>query len=145
MSQKKSGGLHGILAAMVIPASLAIAVLIYLFVMGNPANFQDNNPELNPLPGNFLGIIYKGGFIVIERFITIGKSQGAGRVDAFIHTVRQSLSKDDMNGAIAACNKQKGSIAAVVLAGVNAYQQMAKDSTLDKEHKVASIQKEIEA
>jgi len=159
MSQKKSGGLHGMLAAIVIPAALIIAALIYLFVLGNPANFQDNNPELNPLPGNFLGIIYKGGFIVpilmstllitivfvIERFITIGKSQGTGRVDSFIHSVRQSLSKDDMNGAVAACNKQKGSIAAVVLAGVNAYQQMSKDSTLDKEHKVASIQKDATA
>ena len=56
----------------------------------------------------------------------------------------RSLSKDDLNAAIAACNKQKGSIASVVLAGVNAYQQMSKDSTLDKEHKVATIQKEIE-
>ena len=158
MSQKKSVGLHGILAAIVIPAALAIAVLIYLFVLGNPANFQDNNPELHPLPGNFLGIVYKGGFIVpilmstliitivfvIERFITIGSSKGVGPVDAFIHNVRQSLAKDDMNGAIAACNKQKGSIAAVVLAGVTAYQEMSKESTLDKEHKIATIQKEIE-
>ena len=158
MSQKKSGGLHGILAAIVIPAALAIAVLIYLFVLGNPANFQDNNPELHPLPGNFLGIVYKGGFIVpilmstliitivfvIERFITIGSSKGVGRVDAFIQSVRQSLAKDDMNGAIAACNKQKGSIAAVVLAGVTAYQEMSKESALDKEVKIATIQKEIE-
>ena len=84
MSQNKSGGIQGMLAAIVIPAALVIAVVIFKFVLGNSSNFQDNNPELNPLPGNFLGIVYKGGFIVpilmallmititfvIERFIT---------------------------------------------------------------------------
>jgi biopolymer transport protein ExbB len=158
MSQNKSGGIQGMLAAIVIPAALVISVVIFKFVLGNPSNFQDNNPELNPLPGNFLGIIYKGGFIVpilmsllmititfvIERFITIGQSKGSGRVDSFIHTIRQALSKGDIDGATKACDAQKGSIAAVVQAGLKAYKQMESDKGLDKEHKVATIQKEIE-
>jgi len=58
--------------------------------MGNGANFEGGNPEGSPLPGNFLGIIYKGGFIVpllmtsiivlliftLERFITIEIARG---------------------------------------------------------------------
>ena len=65
MSETKSGtGIQGILAAIVIPTALVLSIIIYKFVMGNPGNFQDNNPELNPLPGNYLGIIYKGGMIV---------------------------------------------------------------------------------
>jgi biopolymer transport protein ExbB len=158
MSQNKSGGIQGMLAAIVIPAALVISVVIFKFVLGNPSNFQDNNPELNPLPGNFLGIIYKGGFIVpilmsllmititfvIERFITIGQSKGSGRVDSFINTIRQALSKGDIDAATKACDSQKGSIAAVVQAGLKAYKQMEGDKGLDKEHKVATIQKEIE-
>ena len=158
MSQNKSGGIQGMLAAIVIPAALVIAVVIIKFVLGNSSNFQDNNPELNPLPGNFLGIVYKGGFIVpilmallmititfvIERFITIGQSKGSGRVDSFINTIRQSLSKGDIDSASKACDAQKGSIAAVVQAGLKAYKQMEGDKGLDKEHKVATIQKEIE-
>jgi hypothetical protein len=142
----------------VIPAALVIAVVIFKFVLGNSSNFQDNNPELNPLPGNFLGIVYKGGFIVpilmslllivitfvIERFVTIGTSKGKGRVDAFIGTVRMSLSKGDIDTATKACDTQQGSIAAVVKAGLKAYKNMEGDKNLDKEHKVATIQKEIE-
>jgi biopolymer transport protein ExbB len=159
MSQKKSGSnLHGMLAAIVIPAAYILCLLIFKFILGNPANFQDNNPELNPLPGNMLGIIYKGGFIVpilmsllvivitfvIERFITVNKSKGNGSVDAFVHKMRSSLSNGDVDGAIKECDRQTGSIAAVVKSGLNAYKQMASEKVLDKEHKIATIQKEIE-
>ncbi len=159
MSQTKSGsGIQGILAAIVIPASLVLAIIIYKFVMGSPGNFQDNNPELSPLPGNYLGIVYKGGMIVpllmallmivitfvIERFITIGNSKGNGRIDVFINKIRAALSKGDIDGARQECDKQKGSIAAVVTAGLQSYRQMDAEKTMDKEHKVAAIQKEIE-
>lgn len=159
MSQTKSGsGIQGMLAMIVIPATLVIAIIIYKFIMGNPSNFQDNNPNLNPLPGNFLGIIYKGGMIVpllmcllmivitfvIERFITIGKSKGTGSIDGFIGRMRIALSKGDIDEAAKECDRQKGSIAAVVNAGIKSYRQMEGDKALDKEHKVANIQKEIE-
>jgi biopolymer transport protein ExbB len=159
MSQNKSGsGIQGILAAIVIPAAYLLCLAIYKFVLGSPSNFQDGNPELNPLPGNYLGIVYKGGFVVpilmallvivvtfvIERFVTIGKSKGTGSVDAFINKVRTSLSKGDIDTARKECDKQKGSIAAVVNAGLNAYKNMESDKALDKDHKIATIQKEIE-
>jgi biopolymer transport protein ExbB len=159
MSQTKSGsGIQGMLAAIVIPTALVIAWIIYKFVMGSPGNFQDNNPELSPLPGNYLGIIYKGGVIVpllmallmivitfvIERFITIGKSRGNGSIDNFINKIRTALSKGDVEAATKECDRQKGSIAAVVHAGLRSYRQMDTDKALDKEHKIASIQKEIE-
>ncbi len=159
MSETKSGsGIQGILAAIVIPTALVLSIIIFKFVMGNPGNFQDNNPELNPLPGNYLGIIYKGGVIVpilmslliivitfvIERFITIGNSKGNGRIDQFIHKIRTSLAKGDVDAANKECDRQKGSIAAVVKAGLQSYRQMDSEKALDKEHKVAVIQKEIE-
>lgn len=159
MSQSKSGsGIQGMLAAIVIPASLVIAYIIYKFIMGAPGNFQDSNPELNPLPGNYLAIIYKGGIIVpmlmallmivitfvIERFITIGKSRGNGSIDSFVNKMRNALGKGDIDGATKECDRQKGSIAAVVRAGLGAYRQMDTEKNLDKEHKIAAIQKEIE-
>ena len=62
-----------------------VAICIYHFVFGNPANFMNNDPNNHPLPGNLLGTIYKGGIIVpiiqtllltvlalsVERFFTI--------------------------------------------------------------------------
>lgn len=55
---------NGISAAIVILACFIIAVCFYKFVLGNPANFMDNNPANNPLPGNYFGTVYKGGYIV---------------------------------------------------------------------------------
>ena len=94
-SQPKSGGnSKAIFAGIVIPAAIVIAFIVFKTILGNPSNFMENNPENLPLPGNYLGTIYKGGFIVpiliallmivitfsIERFITINSSKGKGSV-----------------------------------------------------------------
>src|SRR6187431_1011308 len=100
-NSKSAGGMQAAFAAIVIPVAIVVAILLYMFVLGNPANFQDNNPELNPLPGNILGNMHKGGMIVpilmgcflivltfsIERFITIAKSKGSGSVATFIQKI----------------------------------------------------------
>ena len=84
---KKSA--NGISAGVVIIVCFILAVCFYKFVLGNPANFMDNNPDNHPLPGNYAGTIYKGGFIVpvvitllltvitlsVERFIAISRSK----------------------------------------------------------------------
>ena len=89
----------------VIPVALVLSILLFKFVLGNPSNFIESNPENNPLPGNYLGIIYKGGVIVpilismllivitfcIERIITIRKSRGNKAVDTFLNDIRGML------------------------------------------------------
>ncbi|MGE5845867.1 MAG: MotA/TolQ/ExbB proton channel family protein, partial [Ignavibacteria bacterium] len=92
-------------AGIVIPVLLVVAVILFIFVMGNPENFQGNNPDNLPKPGNYLGTIYKGGIIVpilmsilmmvitfsIERWITITKAKGKGSISAFVVRVYQKL------------------------------------------------------
>lgn len=48
-------------AGLIIIACFIVAICIYHFVFGNPANFMNNDPNNHPLPGNMLGTIYKGG------------------------------------------------------------------------------------
>lgn len=143
---------------LVIPLSLVISILIYMFILGNPANFIENNPENNPLPGNYLGIIYKGGVIVpvlmamlliviifcVERFITIRKTRGKKPVDKFLAEIRSFLSAGQIENAKKACANQQGSIANVVNEGLTTYEIMSADKTTDKEHKIITIQKSIE-
>lgn len=145
-------------ATIVIPLAFVVSTLIYMFVMGSPSNFQGGNPENHPLPGNTLGIIYKGGVIVpillglllmiitfsIERMLTLSKASGTKSIESFVRTVRQRLAANDTNGAMAACDSQQGSVASVVKAGLKKYQEMEMDRTMDKDQKVAAIQKEIE-
>jgi biopolymer transport protein ExbB len=95
MAKNKSGqslkdALSSVFAVSALLIALAVAIVVFIFVMGNPANFEGNNPAGQPLPGNFLGVIYKGGFIVpllmtaiivlltftFERLITIEIARG---------------------------------------------------------------------
>jgi biopolymer transport protein ExbB len=54
------------------------------------------------------------------------------------------LSKNDIDGAIAACDKQRGSLANVVRSGLTRYKVVAAKTDLDRDEKKASIEKELE-
>ncbi len=156
--QQSGDGFASIFPLIAIPLCFVAAVLLYLFVFGAPGNFIDNDPTKDPLPGNYSGMIYKGGpvvpmlwgllFIVlvfvIERFITLRKATGSGNVDGFVRSIKGFLDRDDINGAIGACDKQKGSVANVVRAGLSKYGEMKGTSGMETDQKVLAIQKEVE-
>ena len=145
-------------AGIVLLICFIIAVCLFNFVFGNPANFMNNDPNNHPLPGNMLGTIYKGGVIVpvlqtlfltvlvlsVERWFAIRKANGSGNLTKFVRNVKDCLEKNDLEGARALCAKQRGSVANVVLSALETYSQVEKDETLNKEQSVAAIQKRLE-
>ncbi|MBC9812557.1 MotA/TolQ/ExbB proton channel family protein [Crocinitomicaceae bacterium CZZ-1] len=157
-SRKTAGGFSALVGAIAIVIALVIGIVIYKYILGNPANFIDNNPENEPLQGNYLGIVYKGGFIVpmliavnitvliymFERFITLSIAKGKGNLNAFVTKLKDLLASGNIEEAKEACETQKGSLANVVAAGLEKYELMANDTTLDKEQKIESIKKELE-
>lgn len=148
----------GLFAALIIVVEFVIAILFFMFVLGNPDNFQGGDPANHPLQGNYFGIVYKGGYIVpvliallmititfsIERLITIGKAKGKGNVKTFVQKVKHLISTNNISQAIAECDKQKGSVANVVKAGLTKYNDLAKNSSIELDKKVVLIQKDIE-
>jgi biopolymer transport protein ExbB len=157
-TQAQQQGSGAWLPFLIIILLYVVAFLIWKFVFGANSNFIDNDNSKDPLPGNYMGTIYKGGFVVplllttfftvivfvIERFITLGKASGAGNADTFVRGVKSLLDKGDIQAATAACDKQKGAVANVVRAGLVKYSHIADDSSLDKEQKVESLKKELE-
>ena len=145
-------------AAVAIPVLFVVALLLYIYVLGNPSNFQGNNINNNPLPGNYLATVYKGGVIVpilmtillivitftIERFITITKAKGKGRVNSFVAKVHMDLSNKKLDEAMNECDIQKGSVASVVKAGLLKYKEMIPVKELNRDQKVIAIKQEIE-
>jgi biopolymer transport protein ExbB len=157
-NQKTSGGFSSLVASISIVISLIIGILVYVFIFGDSSNFVNGNNELEPLQGNFMGIIYKGGVIVpillaviltiiiftVERFITLAKGKGRGNINNFVVKIKSLLEAGDIDTAIAECDKQRGSLANVVRAGLERYKDMQKDASLNKEQKLESIKKELE-
>lgn len=155
---KTSGGFSSLMSVLAIVISLIAGVLIYKFVFGDPGNFVDNDPNGEPLDGSLLATIYKGGVIVpilvainiiiiifsFERFITLAQAKGKGKTNNFVSKIKQMLAAKDLSGAKAECDKQKGSLANVVRAGLEKYDTMSNDTSMNKDQKVEGLKKELE-
>lgn len=135
---------------------------IWRFLMGDPSAFRQPGtgafwPE-HKGPKDAFHRIYEGGIIVplligmflmvitfsIERFLTIRKALGKGSIAEFIRRVQYHLANRNVDAALAECDKQRGSVANVMKAGLRRYKEMINNTELDTEQKVISIQKEVE-
>ncbi|MBW7846128.1 MAG: MotA/TolQ/ExbB proton channel family protein, partial [Bacteroidia bacterium] len=160
-SKKSESKFSAMFATFAIPVLLVVAILIYMFVLGNPANFEGGDPANHPVPDGInhtLGLIYKGGVIVplliclvlmsitfsIERFLTIGKASGKGSAEVFVRKIQANLAGNNIDAAIAECDKQQGSVANVVKSALYKYKEMQANTELEKDQKILAIQKEIE-
>lgn len=145
-------------AGLVIIVCFLVAIGIYHFVFGNPANFMNNDPNNHPLPGNMLGTIYKGGIIVpviqtllltvlalsAERFFTLRASFGRSKLSKFVEQLKEALNKGNLEKAQELCDKQRGSVANVVSSTLRKYREMEQNNELSKDQKTLAIQKELE-
>ena len=148
----------GISAFPIIILCFILAMIIYHFVYGNPANFINNDPNNHPLPGNLLGTIYKGGVIVpiiqtllftvltlsVERMIALRKAKGKKNLQQFVTTVKDQLEHGDIEGARQSCDAQKGTVANVIKASLSTYTQVDSCDTLTKEEKQLAVRKDLE-
>ena len=157
---KKSGNAISWLAPIIC---IVAGYLIWRFMMGAATGFNQPDPEGGFWPGHkgpkdAWHRIYEGGIIVplligmflmvitfsIERFLTISKALGKGSIADFIRRVQYHLANRNVDAALAECDKQRGSVANVMKAGLRRYKEMINVTDLDTEQKVISIQKEVE-
>jgi len=157
-TKQKSGNGATIFAYLVIPVALIVCEIVFHKVFGDGSHFEGGTNEGHPLPGDFLGVVYKGGFVVpllmtlfllvftfsIERGLALIKSAGKKSNDSFVRMIQKMLGEGNVSGAIAECDKQGGSLANVVQAGLHKYQVMMTEEKMDKEQKMLAIQKELE-
>jgi len=161
MSKKGSSlkeALQNVFATSAILIAFIVSYVLFVKIMGNPVNFEGGNPHGSPLPGNYLGIVYKGGYIVpilmtcvltlvifvFERIITLSRAKGKGRLNSFVRNLQNLLTEDKIEEAMDACDKQKGSLANVMKAGLLRYRELQGDKELEKDQKILSIQKTFE-
>ncbi len=155
---KKESGSNagGMVTGITIIVCILLGVVIWKFLMGAASNFEGGDPELGH-PLNTLGMVYKGGFIVpvllgmfimviafsLERYFVISKASGTGSLDVFMNKVQASIKSGDIEAAIEACDKQKGSVANAIKSALLKYQDVKKEG-FDSEAAAETIQKEIE-
>jgi biopolymer transport protein ExbB len=157
-AKKESSG-SSIFASLSIVMCILVGTLLWKFVMGDPSNFEGGDAETgHPLPGNYFGMVYKGGYIVpvlmglflmvivfsFERYFVINKATGKGNVDSFVKKIQAFIGSGNVDAAISECDKQEGSVANVIKSGLKKYKEMETESKMDTEQKCLAIQKDIE-
>ncbi len=137
--------------------------IIWRFIMGSSDGFKQ--PDLTGgfwphhlKPINAFHRIYEGGIIVplligmllmvitfsIERYLTIRKALGSGSIADFIRKVQYHLANRNLDAALSECDKQRGSVANVMKAGLRRYKEMMGNTELTIDQKVMAITKEVE-
>ena len=163
---RKTGGLNPFL---VLPLLLVVGICIYLFVFGNPGNFKNEGlsgmsvafsdiAAKGLVPKRIIGMVYLGGFIVpvlitfavtvlvfsLERFFVLNKAEGAGNLEGFVLKIRQLLKENRISEAQEECDRQRGSVGNVVKEALVSYKALSKDTTMNREQKIAALNKSIE-
>ncbi|SJZ36197.1 MotA/TolQ/ExbB proton channel family protein [Sediminibacterium ginsengisoli] len=159
---KKSSNLVATIAPI---ACILGGYFIWRVVLGSASNFTTPDPDASHWfwpnhhgPKGTFTKMYEGGIIVpvligclltvltfvVERLLTVSKASGTGNIAEFVRTVQFHLANKDVDKALAACDKQKGSVGNVMKAGLRKYKEMITNTELATEQKVLNIQKEVE-
>lgn len=155
---KKSNPMKAWFPFIVVVLSIVIAFVVFYTIFASPDNFEGGDP-VKGHPLNFFGTVYKGGFVIpigialnlmvwvffIERLITVFfLAKGRSSLDVFVQKVRLMLNDGDIDGALDACDVQKGSVANVVRSGLVRYKAVEANPDEDKDVNREAIQKELE-
>ena len=103
--------------------------------------------------------IYQGGPLVVllimifimcmvfavERYISLYTvSKGKSSVQVFFKKLVTLIQADDLDGALAACDKQRGTTANVLRAGIDRYREVKDQPSIDAEKRIELTQTAIE-
>lgn len=103
--------------------------------------------------------IYKGGPLVVllimilmmllvfvfERYWSLYKNaKGKSSVQIFFKNLVKMIQADDFDGALAACDKQRGTTANVLRAGIDRYREVRQDKSMNGEKRIQLTQSAIE-
>ncbi len=147
---------QSIFLSMVVLVTAVVAFAIYMFILGNPANFKDGTNR--QVPDNLLGTVYTGGIVVpllitltlmditlvFERIFSLRKANGKASITAFLKSVQTHLMAGKIDDAIKACDAQRGSAANIIRTGLERYKTVMAEKKLDSEKRMTETQRAIE-
>lgn len=129
---------QGPLNLIIIGGALVIGALIYTFML--PEFIQKGGPLVAGLVALSIMVVT----YVIERLLSLKKAGGNGPLPKFLKAIVQNLNANDVAGAIAACDKQRGSLANIIRTGLDRYQELVAKKELNKKEKMEEVKRVID-
>jgi biopolymer transport protein ExbB len=97
-----------------------------------------------PLVVILIAVLFMLLCFVVERFLSLRVAKGTASVQVFFKSLIEMLRSKDYDDALAACDKQRGTTANVLRAGIDRYMTVKDNKALDGDKKIALVQSAIE-
>ncbi len=127
-------------------AALAIGLFLFYGVFRTSENAVVHSIyQGGPLVVVLIMIFIMLLIFVVERYMSLYKvAKGQSSVQVFFKKLVTMLQGDDFNGALAACDKQRGTTANVLRAGIERYREVKDNGSYTAEKKIQLTQAAIE-
>jgi biopolymer transport protein ExbB len=126
--------------------SFAIGYVIWGIILKNTeeGTIAHSVYQGGPLVVVLIAILLMLMAFVVERFLSLRVAKGNSSVQVFFKNLIGHLQNNDFDSALAACDKQRGTTANVLRAGIERYMRLKDDGELELEKKMAATQAAIE-
>jgi biopolymer transport protein ExbB len=130
---------QGVFITILMVVAFAIAYVIFEYML--PDYIKAGGPLVVLLIMLSLMVVT----FIFERLLALNKAKGKGSLTAFLRKVQGEIAKENISGAIDICDKQRGSCANVLRAGLEKYSLIKSSSSkLSMRDTQEDIQKAIE-
>jgi biopolymer transport protein ExbB len=128
---------QGLFITIVMVVAFAIALVVFQFL----PDYIKQGGVLVPV---LIMMILMELTFIIERLLALNKAKGKGSLPAFFRKVQQEIKAGNIDAAISACDKQRGTSASVLRAGLEKYKLLktsgahlsAKETLEEMQHSI---------
>ena len=124
---------------IVLVVSFVVGYIVFSFML--PRFITDGGPLVIAL----IALVIMLLAFVVERLLSLRKAQGKGNLPVFLKNLQQAVNTGDIDGALALCDKQRGSMANVIRAGLERYKMLLTEGDVKgQKEMMENIQRAIE-
>lgn len=137
---------QSIFITVITIASIILGYIIWGPILGSQpkGTIANSVNQGGPLVIVLIAILFMLLAFVVERFLSLRVAKGNASVQVFFKSLIEMLRKGDYDGALAACDKQRGTTANVLRAGIDRFVSVKNNKALDNEKKISLTQSAIE-
>jgi len=130
---------QSVFISVVLVVALIASYFIYDYML--PDYIRDGGPLVIGLIAMTIMVFT----FIFERMFSLRKAQGRGSLAVFLKNVTQEINKGNIEGAIGACDKQRGSCANIIRTGLDKYKQLVHDGDVKgQKEMMTEVQRAIE-
>lgn len=127
----------GLFIFIIFLLAIVVSVLIYYFML--PQFIRDGGYLVIAL----ITISIMDVTFIIERAMTLRKARGKRSAVQFLKETMDAIRRNDLDRSIALCNAQRGTLANILKAGIERFQQVAKEN-LTSDRQIAEVRRAID-